>query len=228
MSATEPVVADGPQARVAPSLGRGLLVLLVYLAIALGGELGSGVDTEDLDAAADVVKGIVVPVGLGVLAVVIIGRRWRWPDVLTERPELRLPARRELRLIPAAFALVVALALVTAPWSDWATEAVLLLLVGMILVGAGEESVFRGFVLVGARARLSEAGACLVTCGLFGLVHAANLLAGQAIGPTLGQVVINALLGAGFYLLRRMSGLLAVPIVAHGLWNFAFYLHASA
>lgn len=72
-------------------------------------------------------------------------------------------------------------------------------------------------LLVGARTRYSELGAFLFTCVLFGLSHGANVLTGQALGATFGQMIFAAILGAVFYLLRRTSGLLAIAMLVHGL-----------
>lgn len=54
------------------------------------------------------------------------------------------------------------------------------------------------------------------------------MITGQALGETIAQMILDMILGMSFYLLRRMSGALTVPIAAHGLWNCSLYLHASA
>ncbi len=202
----------------APSLGRALLILLVYVVIAPGGELLFGVDSEHIKASArNALVGLVLPMALGILAVLLIGGRWGWRDVFTERPELRIHRPRLLRLALTLFALLVVIGLASAPWGDWAAGVIALLILGSLLVGVGEELVFRGFLLVGARTGYSELGAFLLTCILFGLSHGANVLTGQALGPTLGQITFAATLGVVFYLLRRTSGLLVIPMLVHGL-----------
>ena len=105
---------------------------------------------------------------------------------------------------------------------------IVLLLVGMLLIGTGEELAFRGYLVVGARTRFSEHGACLFTCALFGLIHAGNVVTGQALGESIAQMILDVILDMSFHLLRRMSGPLTVPIAAHGLGNFSLYLDASA
>ncbi len=216
-----------PRYRVPPSLGRALLLLIVYAALAQGGELLVGMDSQDLKTStADALVGLALPVGLGILAVLAIGARWGWRGVFVERPQLRLATPRRGWLAAGLFAFVILVAVVTAPWSEWAAGVVLALLMGNLLVGVGEELVFRGYLLVGARTHYSEIGACLFTCALFGLVHGVNVVTGQALDATLGQMVFAAVMGGFFYLVRRMTGLLAIAMVLHGLFNFAFILHS--
>ncbi len=206
------------RSRVAPSRGRALLITLVYVVIAPGGELLFGENADHIKASAgNALVGLVLPMAVGILAVLIIGGFWGWRDIFRESPELRIHHPRPLRLALLLFALVVVAGLAAAPWGDWAAGVIALLILGSLLVGVGEELVFRGFLLVGARTRYSELGAFLFTCVLFGLSHGANVLTGQALGPTLGQITFAAILGACFYLLRRTSGLLVIPILVHGL-----------
>ena len=149
-----------------------------------------------------------------------LGRR------LHRRPELRIHRPRSLQLALSLFALFVLAGLAAAPWGEWATGVIALLIVGQMLVGVGEELVCRGFLLVGARTRYSELGAFLFTCVVFGLMHSVNVLTGQALGPTLVQATYAAVLGAVFCLLRRTSGLLIVPILVHGLIDVVNIVHA--
>jgi membrane protease YdiL (CAAX protease family) len=104
---------------------------------------------------------------------------------------------------------------------------VLLLLVGTLLVGVGEELIFRGFLLVGARQRFSEVGAFLLTCVLFGVIHGANALNGQAAGDTIKQVLSATVTGAAFYFTRRLSGVLVAAMLLHGLMDFSILVQGG-
>lgn len=209
------------------SLRRAVLLFAVYALLVVPAELLVGRSSESLkESAANALTGFILPVALGIVAVLAIGRRWRVREVFSERAELRISRPRWLWLGLCLFALAVAISLATAPWNDWAADVILLLVVGMLLVGVGEELVFRGFLLVGARTRFSEPGACLFTCALFGLYHGINVLTGQALGATLGQMAYAAVLGAVFYLLRRVSGVLAVPMLVHGLIDVMYVVQA--
>ena len=210
-----------------PSLRRALLVLAAYALIVPGGELLLGTDAEQVkESARSALTGLVLPLAAGILVVLAIGGRRRLHEVLVEPRHLRLAAPRPLWIVPPLLGIATVAVLATAPWGDWQTEVVLLIVLGALLVGVAEELVFRGFLLAGARTRYSERGAFLLTCGLFGLVHGANVLAGQALAPTLGQVVFATAMGAAFYLLRRLSGALAIPMLAHGLVDVLSFVSA--
>jgi membrane protease YdiL (CAAX protease family) len=94
-------------------------------------------------------------------------------------------------------------------------------------VGFAEEIVFRGYLLVGARARFTEVGAWFATSALFALIHGLNILTGQNVGTTVQQIVLAFIMGSGLYLIRRVSGLLAAAMVIHGLWDFASFIGAG-
>ncbi|MGZ6705409.1 MAG: CPBP family glutamic-type intramembrane protease [Solirubrobacteraceae bacterium] len=207
--------------RVPPTLARGLAVVAMYAVVVIGVQFLSGVDYEKLNASSsNVVEFVIVPVGLGIVAVLALTARWDWwQQVFIERP--RLTAPRWLWLIPALFVITIVGGVASAPWGDWSTGVVLALLAGTLMVGIGEEIVFRGYLLVAARARYSEVGAWFVTSALFGLFHGTNLLNGAAFGPTMRQIVVAFILGGALYLIRRVSGLLVVAMVIHGLWDFS-------
>lgn len=156
-----------------------------------------------------------------------MGWRWGIHALWRERPELRLTEHRWIGVIPALLALSILLGVVFAPWGDWSAGVVVLLLVGTLLVGLGEELIFRGFLLLGARQRYSELGAFLLTCLLFGLIHGANFLNGQAAGPTIRQIISAAVTGAAFYFTRRFTGLLIAAVLLHGLLDFSILVHSG-
>ncbi len=119
-----PTSASGPArsaqagSRVAPSLSRGLLILVVYAVIAQAGEVLSGFDSAELKAsAANALTGLVLPVGLGIFAVLLIGGRGGWRDVFIERPRCGYLGRGLLWLALSLFAMAVVIGLATAPWS---------------------------------------------------------------------------------------------------------------
>jgi hypothetical protein len=119
---------------------------------------------------------------------------------------LRLSGSRRLWIVPALLGAVIVVALATG-LSCCRSSAC-----------SGSEpgrSSFRGSLLLGARTRFSELGACLFTCALFGLIHALDMITAQAIGDAIAHMI----LGMSFYVLRRMSGALTVPIAAHALWK---------
>lgn len=217
----------GPSTTVGPTFGRGLAVAVLYAVVFLAGGLISGVDYDEITQTASNVFGfVVVPVGLGILATLALTWRWGWwRPLFTETRRLEHP--RWARLIPVAIVLYVVVALAFAPWGDWSAGLVALILAATLMVGFGEEIVFRGYLLVGARGRYSELGAWFVTSGLFGLFHGLNIFTGQSVGATIQQVVFAFLIGSSFYLVRRVTGLLVAGMVLHGLWDFTTFISSG-
>lgn len=152
-TATRRVAPDGS---VTPSFARGLAVAALYAGVFPASGLVSGVDYDKLsESASNVVGFVVVPVGLASLASLALTARWGWWDaVFREKQPLVSP--RWARLLPVVFMLAIVTSLIVAPWHQWSGGLVLLILVGTLMVGFGEELVFRGYLLVGARARFSE------------------------------------------------------------------------
>lgn len=58
-------------------------------------------------------------------------------------------------------------------------------------------------------------------------LHGFNILTGQSVGTTIQQVVFAFIFGSGLYLVRRVSGLLVVGMVIHGLWDFSSFMGAG-
>lgn len=213
-----------PPTRVPITLGRAVAVVVLYAAVFLVAGLVSGVDYDEItDSTSNVWGFVVIPVGLGIVATLGLTARWGWwhplfhdDDPLT-RPRWRW-------LVPGLICATILVTLIASPWHEFSTGLVLLILVGTLMVGFAEEIVFRGYLLVGARSRYTEVGAWFCSSALFGLFHGLNIFTGQAVGATLQQIVFAFVFGSGLYLVRRISGLLVVGIVIHGLWDFSSFL----
>lgn len=89
----------------------------MYAVLVPGGELLVGVDAEDLRASvSNAASGLIVPLGLGILAVLAIGSRWRWPGVFVEPPPLRPSRWSRRRPVLSVLALGAVVGLAAAPW----------------------------------------------------------------------------------------------------------------
>ena len=219
--------AGAPGPRVPPTLGRGLAVAVLYAAIFIVAAKLSGVDYDKLsDSSSNVLGFVVIPVGLGIAGTLALTARWGWWHALFHE-ERTISWPRWRWAIPVLFGLSILVTLATAPWGDWNAGLVLLIFGATMMVGFGEEIVFRGYLLVGARARYSEVGAWFLTSALFGLFHGLNIILGQSVGLTVRQVVAAFLMGGGLYLVRRISGLLVVGMVIHGFWDFSAFIGAG-
>jgi membrane protease YdiL (CAAX protease family) len=226
LSADDPTKNAQP-VRLPPTLGRGFAVAVLYALVFLVGGLISGVDYDEITADASNVLGfVIIPVGLGILVTLGLTARWGWWRALFHE-ERKLTEHRWLRLIPVLLVLNIVIVLALSPWEEWNAGLVLLILLGTLMVGFAEEIVFRGYLLVGARARYTEVGAWFVSSGLFALFHGLNIITGQAVGTTITQVVFAFVFGSALYFVRRLSGLLVVGMVIHGFWDFSSFISAG-
>ncbi len=102
-----------------------------------------------------------------------------------------------------------------------------------------EEVAFRGVLDAAAHRRLRPVAAIAVTAGTFGLYHVPPTLvalrvndvpvaSGAGLGALTGAVLVTAVAGVVFSWLRRRSGSLLAPALAHTATNVGGLLAASA
>ncbi len=159
--------------------------------------------------------GVLVSTVFIVLVISLLG--W-WRRVAYER--LRAPGWT--RWIPI---LMVISILVSTNYGNILDNPFYLVLFGLLVsmtVGVGEELTFRGVVLVSLRDAVgTEMKAALLTAAIFGLAHSTNFFTeGLTAFP---QVLLATVSGYYFYILRRWSGGILVPIIFHGLWDFGLF-----
>ncbi|SEB48899.1 hypothetical protein SAMN04489806_0830 [Paramicrobacterium humi] len=182
----------------------GMMALLLFavslvLPLAIGGILA--VAAPGMDSLILRLIAVLVGVVLALTTAVAVDRRllretWAAPVLL---------------IVP----LVVALApFVTGLRAEQAATAGILV-IGYLATGVYEEFWFRGLMLRALR-DWTPLRAALVSSGLFGLAHLANIAFGANIAVTLAQVVGAACFGVGFAALRLRGA---------GLWQLAL-LHA--
>jgi membrane protease YdiL (CAAX protease family) len=212
-------IAEESQVRVQPKLWISFLLFLVYAAIVVGIWAINDVDYETLgDTTSNVIRGIVVPIGVGAIFLAIAASWLGW-----WRPAVKEDAKAGPRwavLLPIALFAYVLLGLSGIDFGSDATKVLPALAFGTALVGFSEEFLTRGLMLVGFRGSLSEAGVWFLTSLMFGLLHGVNVFFGQSVGQTAFQMGFAFLLGSAFYLVRRVTGLLVVGMVIHALWDF--------
>jgi len=209
--------------RVKPSLGIAIGVFLVYLAIFF--TLWAVFDL-DYDALAETTESIrnnyaITLMAGGAFLVVAISVLGWWRPTLFE-PERVGPSW--VWIVPAALVVGTVITLSTVSWSDISADAAIWLLIGSIGVGFCEETTTRGVLIVGARAKFRrELSVVLLSCLAFGALHLPNVLYGQSVGATIKQFFFASLLGVVYYVLRRFTGTLIVPMVLHGAWDGALF-----
>ena len=170
------------------------------------------------DSSDTIVKGIVIPVGLGAvfLAVSATWLGW-WRPAMVEDSKA---GPRWALIIPGLLLVMALLGVASIDFGAASGETLLLLALGTALVGFSEELLTRGLMIVGFRGSVSEGWVWFLSTLSFALLHGLNLFFGQSIGATAQQMGFAFVLGTTFYVTRRVTGLLAVTMVIHALWDF--------
>ena len=216
---------QGRSMRVQPSPMVGVGLAVLYAAIFSVAFLVSGIDYDAVaDSTSNVMKAIVLPVGVGAVALLLLTAFLGWWRPVF-RDEDRAP--RWTMLMPAFMLAAIIVGLATADYGARDTSFVVWLLIGTLAVGVAEEVSTRGVLLVGLRARFGEVGVWFWTSLAFGVFHGLNILFGQAVGATLLQIAFAFVFGSVLYACRRATGTLLVPIILHGLWDFTTFLSAG-
>ena len=97
-----------------------------------------------------------------------------------------------------------------------------------LLIGFAEEVLTRGYVIrIMRKAGHPEIAVALVSAAVFALLHATNLLTGQAIVPTLLQLVYTFFFGICMYLALRVTGTLVAPILLHASTDPSIFLQVA-
>ncbi|KJQ53835.1 CPBP family intramembrane glutamic endopeptidase [Microbacterium sp. SA39] len=227
MTAT-PERTDGRRLR--PRIWIGLVALVVYILFAAGlGNVLGGLAGDDATAEFALSHLIPLPIAIGLALLFVRWAGW-WGPVWRETPTVRLNPRRWWLVSIPMFALLIPLGQVfTTPWADRAVSFILIVAVGTLLVGLGEELVCRGILLVSVRERHGEFVTLLVTAVAFALAHVYSSIWHRLPPAAIAfQVSFLALSGITFYWVRRVSGRLWVAVLIHAFTDFVLYVGAEA
>jgi membrane protease YdiL (CAAX protease family) len=124
-------------------------------------------------------------------------------------------------LFPLAWFGVTLVALFNVDYSAYSLGEILLVLLATLAIGANEEIVTRGIMLIGLRnSGVAEWKAWLVTVVVFALLHLVNVLGGDS--STI--LIVTFAGGILLYVARRVFNNLFVPIGLHALYDAAFFL----
>ncbi len=171
-----------------------------------------------VDSRSTILRGIVLPIGLGgaLVAVVTIWHGW-WDAAMF--PGAAAP--RWVLVVPGLLVLAALINIASIDWRSPRARLLPLLLLGTALVGFAEELLTRGQLVVGLRdAGATELVVWLVTSLLFALLHGINALFGQSGRATVTQIVAAFFAGTAFYMTLMATGTLVVAMVIHALWDF--------
>ncbi|MGD2050219.1 MAG: CPBP family intramembrane metalloprotease [Chloroflexota bacterium] len=204
------------------------LVVLLYLVLSilaalLAAVFFGGIDESETDRLID---GVIDSGMYGTIIVLIVllfisiyvfkdSRR----DIFFERKPFYLS--KLYYLFPLAWFGVTVVALLNVDYSAYSLGEILLILLATLAIGANEEIVTRGILLIGLRnSGVTEWKAWLMTVAVFALLHLVNVLGGDS--PTI--LLVTAAGGTLLYVARRTFNNLFVPIGLHALYDAAFFL----
>lgn len=211
-----------------PSLQIAVVCYVLYLVIVIGAMMAGGANYLDMTSEDVIFASIVLPLILGAIFLVMAINWLGWWGPVMRDPQPAQP-RILLWVMLLATLSFIAIGLSSVVWSNLSSMHLLMLATGAILVGFNEEALTRGILYVGARGeQRSEAFVLLFTALFFGLLHLPNALIGLPLGGAALQVVFAGIMGVGLYVLRRTSGMLLVPMVIHGLWDFSTFSHGAS
>lgn len=214
--------------RLKPNLLNGLLIALLYTVYFTVALMLSGVGYEHItDNAYNVLKAIILPLAGGAVLLTVIAK-WSgwWKDLWHD--EYKIKGHRWMHLFAIIMVIGIISNLVASKFGNTTLQMVGYIFIGTALVGYAEELLFRGILLRGARGSgLSELKVMLVVAFSFALFHGVNFFLGQNIVSTLQQVAFAFFIGAVFYMIFRKSGLLIVPMILHGLWDFSVFTRGA-
>ena len=206
--------------RVRPRVWIGLVVYVGYATVVFSVQRLTGVPYDQLgDSGSNLFFGaglsLIVAAVLLAITTTLLG--WWRPALFERQRSVRWPI-----IAPILLAVAMLLNLVSTDWNsyDGAFFAASLVL---LLVGFTEELTTRGLLLTALRSRLHEGWVWFVTTALFAGMHLLNAVTGQAIGPTIRQVLFAFVAGTVLYILRRTTGTLVWAMVLHGLWDFSTF-----
>jgi membrane protease YdiL (CAAX protease family) len=171
-----------------------------------------------VDSRSTILRGIVLPIGLGALLLVAV-TTWQgwWGAALW--PDAGGPAWTWA--VPVLFGVVALLNVAAIDWRSARRTLLPLLVLGTLLVGFAEELLTRGMLAVGLRdSGATVLGVWLGTSVLFALLHGLNALFGQSVRQTATQVLMAFLAGSALFVSVTVSGSLILAMALHALWDF--------
>jgi len=208
-----------------------LVAIVVYVLMAAGvGNLFSALVDGEHHPVADWLVGTLVPVPILIIAGVWFARRSGWWQDIWREPSVAIgrPRRWWWLAAPVLSLIATTILFASVPWSGVRVSVIVVVLIGSLCVGVGEELFFRGILVTALRAHHSEFVVLIVSSVLFGLAHVmGEVIAGLPLGTILFQVAFLSMNGALFYAARRATGRLSVPMLLHGLSDAALFLQTA-
>jgi membrane protease YdiL (CAAX protease family) len=215
-------VTNDSQYRLKPTLRNALSIVVVYVLILIGMEILSGVPYTDVaKSSQNLLFGILIPVLIGsiFLTIIAVWSGW-WKDVWIDQYKIKDYPWMHIFLI--LFVIMIIANMLSGSIRSLDPSFIIVALIATAFVGYSEELLTRGLLIRGARGSgYTEIKVFLIVMVVFGCIHGLNVINGQAILPTIQQVVLAGLSGGVFYTIYRKTGLLVVPMIIHALMDFS-------
>lgn len=219
--------SKGISSRTKPSVGKALLIYAVYLAIFYVVWAITKVKYEDIGTTVESTKlWYAYPTLAGgasiVLLVTLFG--W-WRGSLFDKIKSNV---KSVWIIPILMIGISVLSLSKISFSELPQYMLLWAVLGGIGVGFGEEMITRGSMIFGLRSKYPELRVWLISTLLFSALHIPNVIFGLRPSGLAAQLLFTFIMGSGFYMIRRVSGSLFLPMILHGLWDSSVFLTKAA
>ena len=192
--------------RYKPTVWLGILLYLGYLALFFTTWTIDGIDYNRIGENAETTKlWYALPTLLGcaflVLAISFLG--W-WRLVLFDKSK---SGPGWLWVLPVVTTGIILNNFFNVQLDKVSAELLLWSSLGAVGVGFGEEMITRGSMIVGLRSRFGEGKVWLISTLLFSALHVPNVIFGLPLSSMPIQVLLTFIMGSGFYIIRRISGI---------------------
>ena len=190
--------------------------LVIIKAVGIIGDSQTDVVDGRLLTTENVTWEMIVPLGTALVfvyaAITVLG--W-WPQVLHD-PR---PVRRWVWALPIIFAVAIVAGINYGGLADRDGSFTILLVIAALIVGFGEEGMFRCLGVTSLRQHgYTEGKVALWSSLIFGLVHLTNLIGGNE--GAIGQAIAVSFAGYFFYLIRRVSRSNILNSILHAGFDF--------
>ena len=196
------------------------MLAVVYIAIIKGVGALCEDDADITDGRVlttdNILYGFLIPLGAALVFVYLVISVLGWWRPVFYDPK---PVRKWVWFIPIVFILAIVAGINYGGLADRGGTFTIMLIAASLLVGFGEEGMFRAIGVTSLRRHgFTEGKVALWSSVIFGLVHISNIIGGDS--RAIGQAVMVSFAGYFFYLIRRVSRSNILNSLLHAGFDF--------